>query len=358
MDTESVLANPGDLSAYQRRVRALWCIRRYLPVAWTAALLAMPAGTQPVATGALLLTGPPLLWLVCERARDRAAQRAGVRRPQGSARNRARDATRRYLDEVYIGVCLALAGIWVLAGTVIAAVPMLMFRRPRPRSRPRIRAARPIADGELPDAARLIVDSHPGACVFRVPDQATIHPAFATGNQIYISDSIFSGPADELEAVVAHELAHVALGATGARRLRGALYVCSIALGWLVALSLGRSLWNPWPLTVTTGVVGATVAVVFGTMLAWAALEPVWLWYSRRVEKDADRRAALMLGTGDGFARFIERRSAATGAPTRQPGWFHLLSARHPQTADRIASARAFGRGEPIPGGDGRPGLR
>jgi heat shock protein HtpX len=181
--------------------------------------------------------------------------------------------------------------------------------------------------------------------------------AFATGRNernavICVTEGIMRAlPRDELEAVLAHELAHVRnrdilIGSVAAAIATGISYVGQMMMfsAWF-----GGDEESPNPLAM---LVVALVAPLAAVILQMAV--------SRSREFEADRSGAQLLGSGDALARALERIEAyARQVPMNVPpaqasAWiqsplsgrqqFASLFMTHPPTAERVARLRSMQR--------------
>jgi heat shock protein HtpX len=187
--------------------------------------------------------------------------------------------------------------------------------------------------------------------------------AFAVGRRgdstvVLSVELLFLLDRTELEAVIAHELAHVhhrdsvLLTATATVRslVEGVVTTVALAVGGAVALLVegGTRLLHPqnrgtgvdWTRTVALWVWGVTVLALLGLLLFSAAL-------SRHREFAADASAAALLGDGDALADALEKiaRSQAE-SPLATLGTHSAESdplaalATHPPVEERIGRLR------------------
>jgi STE24 endopeptidase len=80
--------------------------------------------------------------------------------------------------------------------------------------------------------------------------------------------------------------------------------------------------------------------------LAGLALGPVQGVVSRSVEARADAAALRFTDDPATFAAMQARLAAVNLSDPDPPRWEYLLFASHPSTVERIAAARAYGRGQ------------
>jgi STE24 endopeptidase len=141
---------------------------------------------------------------------------------------------------------------------------------------------------------------------------------------------------DETRAVLGHELGHhrsfdlwrfVALGSVTT--------LASFAIAaWFLALA---------PNALAHGGAGSIAALpAFALCLAVAELPfgLVTLAYSRRRERAADAFGIRLVGSGEPFARALERMCAQNLAELSPPHLYVMLRMSHPAPAERIAAAR------------------
>jgi heat shock protein HtpX len=185
--------------------------------------------------------------------------------------------------------------------------------------------------------------------------------AFATGRSpshavVCVTEGLMQAmPRDELEGVLAHELAHVRnndilIGSVAAAIATGISYVAQMAM--FSAWFGGGDEDAPNPLAL---LLIAVLAPVAATILQLAV--------SRSREFEADRSGAELLGNGDSLARALERIEAHARAiplpvqPAQASAWIHSplagaqagrgvrfasLFMTHPPTAERVARLRAM----------------
>ncbi len=181
---------------------------------------------------------------------------------------------------------------------------------------------------------------------------------------VFVTDALIGllSPA-QLDGVVAHELAHARRGHMAIYLSVAALFVA--LLGLLVATSItpdaavaslaGLADAAPVPTeppppaanaTASSGDGGATIGVAISTadLLPLAFLGGLaavyWLgffgWISRRVEIDADRDGARLVGTPEPLCEALERIVGNVGVRRNRRSW------RHPSVATRVEAMRRF----------------
>jgi heat shock protein HtpX len=178
--------------------------------------------------------------------------------------------------------------------------------------------------------------------------------AFATGRNernavVCVTEGLMQAlPRDELEAVLAHELAHVRnrdilIGSVAAAIATGISYVGQMMMfsAWF-----GGDEESPNP-----------VAMIALALLAPLAAAILQMAVSRSREFEADRSGARLLGSGDALARALERIEAHARqvpmnvAPAQASAWiqspltghqrFASLFMTHPPTSERVARLRS-----------------
>lgn len=155
--------------------------------------------------------------------------------------------------------------------------------------------------------------------------------------RILLSDTLLSAfPADEIEGVLTHELAHHRF-----RHLPKALILS--AVGTWVALALTDFFWDAWaqPLRLAGlgDVAGWPLLIAWLTLLSLAGL-PIQNAISRAFEWQSDRFAVAMTG-GASFAGALRRLADLNLADPSPPRWIVWWFFDHPPIAQRIHAAEA-----------------
>jgi STE24 endopeptidase len=162
--------------------------------------------------------------------------------------------------------------------------------------------------------------------------------------RIVVYDTLLrEAPPAEVASVVAHELGHAKdrdvvtgtlIGALGAAAAVIALFLLGSWTGLLRAAGVD-SIAQPraFPLLLA-------VVTVVGLVAA-----PVQALVSRQVEARADGHALALTGDPGTFEAMQRRLSTVNLADPDPPRWEYLYSASHPSTVERMATARAYGRG-------------
>lgn len=178
--------------------------------------------------------------------------------------------------------------------------------------------------------------------------------AFATGASrdhalVAVSSGLLAAMnRDEMEAVLGHELSHVANGdMVTLALLQGVLNTFVVLLSWLVGNIVDRSISRD-----TEGRGIGYLATVWLTQLLLGLLATiVVMWFSRRREFRADAGGARLAGRERMIAA-LERLRRATSAPLPahmdafgitggEGGWLTRLFMSHPPLEQRIAALRA-----------------
>ena len=162
--------------------------------------------------------------------------------------------------------------------------------------------------------------------------------------RIVVYDTLLrDAPSEEVRAVVAHELGHAKDADVFTGTLVGAL---GTAAGVIVVYLIGS--WTG--LLRRVGADAVTDPRAIALLLALAAVAglaaaPLQTLVSRRIEARADAHA-LALTDDPGTVELMERRLATRNlADVDPPRLEYLMFATHPSVVERIAAARAYGRG-------------
>ncbi|RKR87282.1 STE24 endopeptidase [Micromonospora pisi] len=168
---------------------------------------------------------------------------------------------------------------------------------------------------------------------------------FGPTRRIVVYDTLLreASPA-EVTSVVAHELGHAKdrdvlagtlTGALGAAAAVTVLYLLGSWGGLLRAAGV-ESIGQP-----------RAFALVFAVVaVAGLVSTPAQALLSRRVEARADAHALALTGDPTNFEAMQRRLATVNLADPDPPRWEYLYSASHPSTVERMAAARAYGRGE------------
>lgn len=220
--------------------------------------------------------------------------------------------------------------------------------------------AQPIAPQDAPQLRRMVQQlcdraRMPVPALYLVPSE--VPNAFATGRDpqhgaVAVTQGILDLlPADELAAVVAHELSHIrnrdTLTQAVAATVAGAISYLAQMASW--------SLWTGGNRDREGG--SNPIALLLGVTLAPLAATIVQLAISRTREFSADAGAAEMTGDPMALARALQRLEQGAGPMGGNPafsplliinptgGWLRNLFSTHPATGDRIAALRRLAGG-------------
>ncbi len=219
--------------------------------------------------------------------------------------------------------------------------------------------ARPITPDQSPELYRIVADltdraGIPMPKLYVLPQAAP--NAFATGRDpahaaVAVTDGLLRMmPPDEVRAVIAHELGHVAnrdtLISAIAASMAGAISVLADIARWGLLLGGGRGDDDRNPM----GELAALIVAPFAAMLIQLAV-------SRSREFAADAYAAKLIGDGEPLARALRRLESGIAATPvdASTSTAHLfivnpfsgkrmlaLFRTHPATEDRIAALLAM----------------
>ena len=166
---------------------------------------------------------------------------------------------------------------------------------------------------------------------------------FGSTRRIVLYDTVLAQlPDDELESIVAHELAHVSADDVLTGTLVGALGTAAAValLGWLLS-------WTPLLRRAGAGSPGdprVVPLVLFLTAVGTVASTPVQNLVSRQIEARADVHALDLTANPEAFIA-MQRRLAATNLsdPTPPSAWQWWFGS-HPTAAQRVAMAEDWAR--------------
>jgi STE24 endopeptidase len=211
----------------------------------------------------------------------------------------------------------------------------------------------PMPGGELRDSLIAMADRDGvpvrDVLVADASRRTTALNAYVSGlgptRRIVVFDTLLQqAPPEEVEAVVAHELGHAKDRDVLTATLIGAL---GSAAGVIVVYLLGS--WTG--LLRRVGADAVTDPRAMALLIALAAVAglasaPLQTLISRRVEARADAHA-FALTDDPATVEAMERRLAIQNlADVDPPRLEYLMFATHPSVVERIAAARAYGRGE------------
>lgn len=248
---------------------------------------------------------------------------------------------RRPRDWVAVGTVLGTTATLVLVLVAPLVVTELLLR------------PEPLADRSL--AARLepVLDSSTVAASTIEVGAASVRTtrvnAFVTGvgpsRRVVLYDTLLDRPADHVEAVVAHELAHEEHRDVERAVLASALGVA----GLLITVALARRWAVRRALRPSPAVAGAAVAGV--VVVFQLATSPLVAWDSRRAEAAADHRALELTRDPAAVVSLHRGFVVADLADPTPPAWVRFRRS-HPTSDQRIRAAVAFAEREgldPVP---------
>jgi STE24 endopeptidase len=156
-----------------------------------------------------------------------------------------------------------------------------------------------------------------------------------------VSDTLIAAfPAEEVEVVLAHELAHHARGHVAKGLvLQSGLILASLWAADRTLRARGAALGLAGP----ADPAGLPFFVLIVTALGLLATPLVAAW-SRRLEREADRVALDVTGAPGAFVAAMERLGRLNLAERRPGRMRELLFATHPSIEARIAAGRAAER--------------
>jgi STE24 endopeptidase len=163
--------------------------------------------------------------------------------------------------------------------------------------------------------------------------------------RIVVYDTLLrEAPPEQVVAVVAHELGHAkandVLTGTLVSAFGAAAGVCALYLlgSWTGLLRRAgvSSIVEPRALA---------LLVALATLAGLASL-PLQSLLSRRIEARADAHALVLTDDPSTVEQMEARLATVNLADVDPPRWHYLVFASHPSIVERIAAARAYGRGE------------
>ncbi|OGL60917.1 MAG: hypothetical protein A3J27_09655 [Candidatus Tectomicrobia bacterium RIFCSPLOWO2_12_FULL_69_37] len=158
--------------------------------------------------------------------------------------------------------------------------------------------------------------------------------------RVVLSDTLLACAPEEVEAVLAHEIAHeVGRHIPQLLLARAAAFAAGM---YLIQEALDHPAWWAW-----TGLAPlppgepAAIAAVWLLLGMWgAALAPGVLAYARRLEHWCDAFAVRHTGSGRGMASALEKLCVKNLADPYPPRWVVALFHAHPPLGERIRRAR------------------
>lgn len=157
--------------------------------------------------------------------------------------------------------------------------------------------------------------------------------------RVVLADTLLADfPPDEVEAVVAHELGHHVCRDV-LRLLAGELAL--VWLGLLLA-ALAAPMALPVLSLPSLGYVPGYPQLYAVAGLAGLLASPLTRWWSRRIERSADRYALALTERPGAFAAALRRLARQNLVELEPPRWAEVLLASHPPMGRRIALAEGF----------------
>lgn len=240
-------------------------------------------------------------------------------------------------------------GWWLVAGGLLICLQLAWAVAVPAFVLPRLAAVEPLSSaslttrlsalvartgGHAPRILRWTVDGQPGRA------QAAL-AGLGEARCILLSDSLLDAYSeDEVEVVVAHELAHAAHGDVRLtlvlQGVLGLTGLCGIHLGWpLVAPWLGA------PSAPSAESLAALVLAGWG----WQGVTaPVRHGLTRRQERRADAFALAATGRPEAFLSALRRLKQEHLADDSAPALVYWWTHSHPRIAERVAMAETFTR--------------
>jgi STE24 endopeptidase len=238
----------------------------------------------------------------------------------------------------------AAIGIWVgqLLLTTMTPLLLALFAHMVPLQRPALSARLDRLVARAGSRTSLRIYQWGGAEETRRAHAALV--GFGRTRRVLLSDSLLASCADdEIEVVVAHELAHHVHGDLWKHALgRLALLAVAFALTQQVLIAFGPALAirgpaDPaaWPLmTLIAGVV-------------FVLSSPLTLAWSRRDERRADRYALTLTGNAEALLSVLRRLAALNLAEERPSRVAEVFFASHPSFPERVAAIRRWSADHP-----------
>jgi STE24 endopeptidase len=159
--------------------------------------------------------------------------------------------------------------------------------------------------------------------------------------RVVIADTLLAEfSADEVDAVVAHELGH------HVHRDVQRLLIGNAVLMWL-GLAVGN--WFAPAALPVLSLPGLDYVPGYPVLIAvveffFLFASPLFNWWSRRLESNADRFALRLTEDPRAFAGAMQRLGCQNLVEYRPPRWAELLLASHPALHRRVALAQAWGK--------------
>jgi STE24 endopeptidase len=233
---------------------------------------------------------------------------------------------------------------WMLAGVTLSLALVLVLHG-GPRMFSRLAVVQPISRPALAERLRQLAGRIrvpvAGIDEWHVSDASVTALVAGVGSsrRVLISaDLVRHWSDDEIEVVVAHELAHLAHHDLWRTAALHAL-VSSVGL-WVADVVVRR--FGP-----ATGIAGpgdfaALPLVALAAAVVWAITTPVRHAQSRRQERRADEAALIWTGHAEAFGSAVRRLGAKHLAEERPSTMTRWLYHRHPPVAERLALADRY----------------
>jgi STE24 endopeptidase len=198
-------------------------------------------------------------------------------------------------------------------------------------------------------AARLVALAHrvgasvSGVFEWRLGDRTRKANAALVGigatRRILLSDTLLDTHSDdEIEVILAHELAHHVHGDLWSGL---AVQMASTAVGLYAAHRALTALAGPLDLRGVDDVAGLPIVALAAGAVSLAVV-PLANAVSRAHERRADRFAIDQTGNAAAFGSAIRRLSAQNLAEETPPAWIEAMFHSHPSTARRLEAARRW----------------
>lgn len=235
-------------------------------------------------------------------------------------------------------ITAALAWLFLVAMAQLA--PVLLM--------PLFYKFRPLEDPELVQRLTRLAEqagAHVrGVYVMDMSSRTNAANAMLTGlgstRRIILGDTLLSGYTyDEIETIMAHELAHhvhndLPMGlAFEAAILLGSMGMAALLLAWGV------------PTFGFMGIADVAALPLFAVAMAGVGLVvmPLGNFLTRRMERAADAYALRTTGKAAAFRSVMLKVASQNLAEAEPPGWVRVLFQSHPSIAERVRHADEFG---------------
>jgi STE24 endopeptidase len=242
-------------------------------------------------------------------------------------------------DLWWVAATIAFAALLVLLAAFAPVALLPLFYTVKPLGNEALRA-RLLALAKRAGAPALDVVE------WRVGDRTKKANAALVGigrtRRILVSDTLLAGHTDdEIEAVLAHELAHHVYGDIWSAL---ALETAFLGVGFYVADMALTIYAAPLGLEGKADVAGLPLVALIGGAVSFALL-PAGNALSRAHERRADRFALEVTRNSAAFISAMKRLAARNLAEERPSRLVEFFFHTHPSTADRIEAAKGWVRG-------------